>query len=160
MTFTPFFKNNTPGLIQTRFGILEYSAETTYWFKEGILGFSDCNFFTLAHFPLPGIPDKFMILQNIEKLEVGFMLMNTVITDDEPEANLIAYEDLLPALNKHKVTLDQVSMHFIASIDRKNGTPVVSLNLRAPIVLNPTTMQGWQMVLDNSKYSMQYLFDD
>jgi flagellar assembly factor FliW len=145
--------------IETRFGVLEYSSKNTYWFKDGILGFSDCKYFALSSFPLPNVDDKFMLLQSLENLDIGFILMNTVISDQPDQNTLIFYEDLEGLLRINKIDISKVSVHVVASVCKQNDQSLVAVNLKAPILLNPFTMEGWQLVLTDTKYHLRCLLD-
>lgn len=145
--------------IETRFGLLEYSNKNTYWFKDGILGFNDCKFFALSSFPISNVENKFMLLQSLENLDIGFVLMNTIISDNPDSNTLIFYEDLEEILKINKIDITKVSAHVVASICNQNDQSLVVVNLKAPIFLNPFMMEGWQLVLSDARYNMRFLLD-
>jgi flagellar assembly factor FliW len=151
------FRESETKIINTKFGKLEYSINTTYWFEKGIFGFDNNKLFTMCNFPLEGALENFMLFQSLENMDFGFLLMNTIVGDHKMPDQLIDYHDLLPHLNTNNINLGEISVHLVVSIQKENDVPVATVNLQSPIILNPKTMQGWQFLLDSNKYKKDHV---
>ncbi|MEX2453345.1 MAG: flagellar assembly protein FliW [Rhodospirillaceae bacterium] len=137
-------------VIETRFGPMEFPGSQALFMPRGILGFAEHRNFGIAYLPNRFI-DRLMLLQSLSSPETSFLLLPLGIDD-----GIIAQDDLVSACNTMNVAPDNAVVAVIVTIRDAGGQPQVTVNLRAPILLDSETRTGWQYVLPNSKYSVRH----
>ena len=129
-------------LPDTRFGTVEFDDADILHLEGGLVGLPDLERFVL--FPSkPGSP--FSWLQSLDDPSMAFLVA-------EPSRYVPDYErDVarrLPGITEAVV---------LATATVPPGKPrETTLNLSGPIVLDPKTRQGRQMVLDDAAYTTRY----
>ncbi len=136
----------------TRFGIIEFEQDDVVQFGEGLIGFPELRQYVLLNHK-PESP--FRWLQSLEEPSLAFLVTDPIpwveeyspdIPDEVGEALGISSED-------------PVLVYTTAAIPPGSPTDM-TINLAAPIVVNPVSREGFQVVLDNEAYTMKYrVFD-
>ncbi|SHJ49649.1 flagellar assembly factor FliW [Hathewaya proteolytica DSM 3090] len=128
-------------------GCIEYSQEDIINFKKGIPGFEELKQFIL--FTVEENP-VFSVLHSIEKEDIGIIvtLPSNVKNDyeiriEEEQMRTLKIQDEKDALVLNTVTLNA-------------DTEKITVNLRAPIVINIKEKIGEQIILDNDDYSIKH----
>ncbi len=119
--------------IQTaQFGEIEYTPEHVINFSNGLLGFESEKEFLL----IKTDDELFYWLNSVKNPEICFPLVGTRIIDDTypEEKNFEAFGI---------VTLNQDPLKIIA-------------NLKAPVYINQDDKKGFQKVLEDDKYLLNY----
>lgn len=129
-------------LPNTRFGMVEFDDADILHFEGGLVGLPDLERFILFQ-AKPGSP--FSWLQSLDDPAMAFLVA-------EPSRYVPDYErDVarrLPGISDAVV---------LATATVPPGKPrETTLNLSGPIVLDPKTRQGRQMVLDDAAYTTRY----
>jgi flagellar assembly factor FliW len=134
--------------INTKYhGIRQYKQEDVFTFKNGLPGFEDLRKFIL--FPVEE-NETFSILHSIENQEVGIVALWVfdIIKDYEIDID----ENLVRELNikeeKDVVVLNTVTLNSILEN--------ITVNLKAPIVINIKERLGEQIILDKQEYSIKH----
>lgn len=147
----------TPNVLtlETPGGNIEYLKEDVYIFPQGIIGYEIWKRYLLL--PIPGVPDDspYMMLQSIENKDLSFILMQIIVedTDDDEEEPIIYHKHLKPLLDECKMTLNKTAVLLVISIESGfNGTQEISANLAGPILMDPETRVGRQVVLEEERY--------
>lgn len=128
-------------------GVIEYSEDQIINFKKGIPGFDKLTKFILA--PIEG-NSVFSLLHSTENLEVGFVTVSPFSIIKEYEFNLddeIA-ENL--KINSKREILVLTTVCVDSDIKK------ITVNLKAPIIINIKQKTGEQLILDNEKYLVKY----
>ncbi|MNV05361.1 Flagellar assembly factor FliW [compost metagenome] len=126
-------------------GELEIVEDQVYHFPKGIPGFEEETEFALVSVE-EGI---FTYLQSTKEPELAFLLVDPF--DYYPE-----YEFELPTSDKEELQIvNQVIVRSIISL--KERVEQSTINLLAPVILNPEKQIGKQMVLHNSAYETRHL---
>ncbi len=130
----------------TRFGEVEIDDNKVISFPRGILGFDRLKTYFLMDYK--DTPIKW--LQSTDNPDVAFMVVDP----------LLFFQDYVPELSPVEKNLLEVqnpadvAVLAIMNVNR-NQDPPVTLNLQAPLVLNATSMKGFQIVLENSKFGVR-----
>ena len=136
-----------------QFGDIEISEEDIIQFQHGIPGFPDLTQYVILY---PNQDeDVFCYLQSVENPEVSFVLMhvNALIPDYSPLVDKEFLEDLGAFKD------EDLLMYNIANIP--NNMREMTVNLRAPIIVNPLTCKGKQVVANNEEYLVKHkVFND
>jgi len=135
------------------FGEVEIKEEDIIFFEYGIPGFeSMTKFVILGKTDAPD--DPFLWLQSTENPNLAFVIMNPrdLVFDYEAEidmftANLLKIKDENDALIYCIVTVPQ-------------DISKISINLKAPVIINAKDNRGCQVVLENEKYKFKHLITE
>jgi len=135
------------------FGEVEIKEEDIIFFEYGIPGFeSMTKFVILGKTDAPD--DPFLWLQSTENPNLAFVIMNPrdLVFDYEAEidmftANLLRIKDENDALIYCIVTVPQ-------------DISKISINLKAPVIINAKENRGCQVVLENEKYKFKHLITE
>ncbi|MFA7215915.1 MAG: flagellar assembly protein FliW [Bacillota bacterium] len=135
--------------LNTRFfGELEYEKEDLLHFPSGLLGFEGCKEFIPIDNP-DGV-GVFRWLQSADRPELAFVVMNPffVMADYEFEIP----EGVVETLRLKRPEDTQV----LAVVKIPDDLKKMTVNLRAPIVINTKTKSAVQVVLEDEKYSLKH----
>lgn len=132
------------------FGEMEYVQDEIIKFPEGLFGFEDEKEYLLIRFD--DRDDTLLSLQSLKTPYLAFITMNPfrVMNDYEP---YIADGDLdFLGVNNQEL----VAIYAIAVVaDEVEHTTV---NLKAPLVINPETKKGRQVILEDPRYTFRHRF--
>lgn len=132
-----------------KFGKTEIYEKDIYTFEIGMPGFPDLHKFTI----LGDInKEPFAWLQSTEDEETSFILMDVykILPDYSP----LAFEADLDSIDG----LESNNLLIYNVVVVPQNPESMSVNLKAPIVLNPDSMKGKQMILKNEDYPVKYYF--
>ena len=135
------------------FGEIEVREEDVLEFEYGIPGFED-----MTKFVILGKTDDenspFFWLQSVQNSNLAFVIMNPrdLVPDYEVEidmftANLLKFQDENDALIYAIVTVPE-------------DISKISINLKAPIVINAKNNRGCQVVIENDKYKFKHIITE
>jgi flagellar assembly factor FliW len=140
----------SPIVLQTRFGEMTVDPETVLRLPRGLMGFGTLHDYALATLPEERY-GRFRVLQSIEAPEVSF-----VVLPYEPTDALIADADLAAAFEALGVGPNEGATLLIVSIRKAGDKAIVSVNLRAPVIVDLKRRTAWQYVLTNPEYSVRH----
>jgi len=119
--------------IQNRqFGEFEYDPNSVIKFKEGILGFEELKEFVL----ISEADGYFFWLTAIDEPELVFPLFSINMLQEKYEET----ENLEP--------------YGIVKLDKDPRN--ISINLKAPVLINHIEKTGYQKIVDNEEYPVDY----
>jgi flagellar assembly factor FliW len=132
----------------TRLGRIEARESDLISMKGTILGFEHLSRFLLL---LHDAKTPFMWLQSVDEASIAFVVINPRIV--KPDYNPIFFESDLKFLDIKNS--NDIAMLSIATV-RPNPFRI-TVNLRAPLLINAATRTGAQVVLeDDPEYPIQY----
>ena len=136
--------------IQTKYlGEIEISKEQILSFPNGILGFEDSREFVLLD-----VPDNpyFKFLQDIKNSYISFLLTNPWDFFKDYDVELPDEELLKIQINP--TTENQMVIYTVVTLGQsfKDSTS----NLLAPIVINLSSKEGRQFILNDSLYNTRH----
>ncbi|RUT33274.1 flagellar assembly protein FliW [Paenibacillus zeisoli] len=121
-------------------GSIDISEEQIYHFLKGIPGFEGETKFVLIH----GEEGPFSYLQSTEDKSVSFLVA-------DPFVFYPNYEFELPDAEAEELGIqEEVLVRCVVTL--KDPVEESTINLLAPIVLNPVTFRGKQVVLNKTNY--------
>ena len=137
--------------VATRFGVYAVEADKTLRFERGLLGFPQAGSFALLD--LPGdAPQAFRLLQKVDDPQLGFIVLPLM---GELEAD--AESDLQALCDARHIKRDEAVFLLIATLRPKaEGGVDITVNRRAPILLDGRRMTGAQVVLNDPRYEVQH----
>jgi flagellar assembly factor FliW len=134
--------------LETKYhGIIEYKEEDIIIFKKGFPGFEKLKKFIL--FPLEE-NEVFSILHSIEDCEIGFVVVSPfdVMKEYEFELDDNKLKELNITNNEQVLVVNTVTLN--SNIEN------ITVNLRAPIIINNEENLAQQVILNNDKYLVKH----
>jgi flagellar assembly factor FliW len=135
--------------LNTRFfGELEYDSGDVLHFPSGLLGFEGCKSFIPIENPDGG--GVFKWLQSEDMPELAFVVMN-------PFFAVADYEFEIPEGVVDMLQLKrQEDAQVLAVVKIPDNLSRMTVNLRAPIVINTVNNRAAQVVLEDERYSLRH----
>lgn len=134
-------------ILKTKFhGDVGYKKEDVLTFTKGILGFEEIKEYIL--FPLQN-NDAFKVLHSITDEDIGFVVMSPFDICKNYEFELNKSQELELQVKTPK----DVIVYSIVTVSSK--VTDITVNLRAPIVINLNGKLGKQIVLNDEKYKVK-----
>jgi flagellar assembly factor FliW len=133
--------------LDTEFGIFEVGPQESISFPSGVPGFEACRRFVLLSSPELGV---FQCLRSIEGPVASFVVV-------DPRRVLPAYRTVLSGADMVRLGASaDASLLWLAIVTLEDATGQAHINLRAPIVINPQLMVGYQLMPSNSLYPLRH----
>lgn len=139
--------------VRTRlFGELDVPDDKVYLFPSGLYGLEDLRRFTLIE-PEAGSPLKYM--QSLDDGDISFVVL-------DPAAVIPDYRPEIPQEERSELGLaeaDEGVVLVIAVVPE--DIRGMTVNLRAPVVVNPSVRRGKQVILPHDAFAIKHrLFDE
>lgn len=131
-----------------RFGEIEVDEQSIVHFADGIPAFEDEHEFIIVPYDEES---PYGFLQSLTTPELAFLMTSPFVFFPE-------YEFELDDTNQEKLAItSQEEMQIYVLLTIPNGdVKAMTANLMAPIVVNSTSMQARQIVLDKSPYTTKH----
>jgi flagellar assembly factor FliW len=140
--------------IQTRvFGEVDIEDSKIITFPEGIVGFPELKQFALIYDKEKGSA-SIQWLQSVQEAGFAMPVMNPLIV--RPDYNPVVDDSLLKPVG----SLDENDMLVLVTVTVPKDIKQMSVNLRAPIVINANECRACQVILDNEEYEIKYAVYD
>ena len=139
--------------IESRFGPLHYDPAKTVTLPKGLLGFVDYREFILAEIPNRE-PSRFKLLQCTTDASLSLIVLPLLDSGD-----IIKLADREDACHLLGLALDQVVFLLVVTIRHMADSVQLSVNARAPLIIDSERQIGYQHVLSNSKYEVRHTLD-
>ena len=145
--------NNTPNLEDFATAARSIKDEDIIFFEYGVPGFENMTQFVILG-KTDSEDDPFFWLQSVQNPNLAFVIMNPrdLVLDYEAEidmftANLLRIKDENDALIYCIVTVPE-------------DISKISINLKAPIIINAKENRGCQVVLENENYKFKHIITE
>ena len=139
--------------VETRFGTIEFERGNILTFPKGIPGFQGYSEFGLTKLPV-GDDSVLVLLQSIEPNDLAFFVCSY-----EPKANLIDQADLILACEHLGIAESDCAIVVVANFHKTDDGSKMSVNLRAPILIDVANRLAWQYILPNDAYQVRHILD-
>ncbi|SKA72715.1 flagellar assembly factor FliW [Clostridium sp. USBA 49] len=128
-------------------GVKEFKEEDIIYFKKGLPGFEKLNKFILFSVEENNI---FSILHSVENEEIGLVVASpfTIFKDYEFKLSDEKLKELKISSPEDVLVLNTVTL--------SNNINSITINLKAPIIINIKERLGEQIILDNEKYKIKH----
>ena len=138
--------------VKTRhFGDVEIDDSKVITMDNGLFGFENYKKYVLLYDSSSDEIPNIQWLQSLDEelLALPVMIPTTVV----PDYNPVVEDETLASLGEWKE--EDVSM--LVTVTVPEDIKKMSINLKAPIVINTTTMKGCQVVAENSEYEVKHM---
>lgn len=134
--------------IQTDYGVVEYETKDLFIFSDGIFGFPKLTKYLLLC--LNEGDDSMLLMLSTEDSKVEFALINP----------FLLCPDYAPALKLEELACldakDNSELSYYSICVVKENYLENTVNLKCPLVINPQTRRGIQVILENSSYGHRH----
>jgi len=137
--------------IQTKlFGEITVDEEKKIFFENGIIGFPDMKNYLIIYDEEKGDKGKISWLQSIEEPGFTIPVINPLFV--KTDYNPIVNDELIKPLGD----LDPEEMLVLVTVTIPAKLEDITVNLKAPIVINALTKRACQVVVENEDYLVKY----
>lgn len=137
-------------MIESRFGTLTVRPDTAILFPQGLLGFADYRDFALADLP-SGKQPQFKALQCLSDPGLAFL-----VAPLPSGSTAIDAADVEEACHSLSIAPEDLAILVIVTVRRDDDGAHVSVNLRAPVLIDTRQRIARQYVLPNNKYDIRH----
>ena len=141
--------------VKTRhFGEVEIDDSKIITLENGLFGFENFKKYVLLYDSGADEVPNIQWLQSVDEelLALPVMIPTTIV----PDYNPIVEDETLEAIGKWTEESVSILVTVTVPIDIKN----MSINLKAPIIINTDTMKGCQVIAENPEYEVKYKIHD
>ena len=133
------------------FGDIDIAEDKIIHMEGGIVGFPDLKQFTLIYDKEKGDDhDTIMWFQSLD--EPQFAMPVLVPTSILPEYNPIVNDELLAPLGE----LNDDNLYCLVTVKVPSDLTKMTINQKAPIIINTDTMKGAQLIVENEDYEVSF----
>lgn len=136
--------------IETDYGTIEYKAEDLITFSDGLFGFPKLTRYLFMRVNEEEEDDSMLLMLSVEDPQITFALINP----------FIIYPDYAPTLTPEELSClksqDSGELSYYAICVVQSNYLNNTVNLKCPLVINPLTRQGIQVILGNSSYGYRH----
>jgi flagellar assembly factor FliW len=140
-------------MVESGFGSFEFDRDRTITFPKGIPGFHGYQEFGLTQLP-ECFEANLMLLQSIEPADLSF-----IVHAHTSALGLIQPEDLAEAARDLGIEEEDCGVMLITAFHNFAEGSKLSVNLRAPVLVDTAKRLAWQFVLSNDSYSVRHMLD-
>jgi flagellar assembly factor FliW len=138
-------------MVESRFGALRINLHQKIYFPLGLLGIPNQCHYCLADLPNPKMA-RFKVLQNVQDDNLSFLVMpmgiqNSII--EEPDIEEVRQIMGIPA--------NSLALLLIVTVHRSLEEVKLSVNARAPILVDVNQKEAAQFVFPHSKYQIRHM---
>ena len=145
----PVTKSDDPVTVKSRFGALTFQNANLVRMPRGILGYANHQTFGLANMPDQNLA-QFKVLQSMDEAELSFIVLPLETGND-----CITEVDLRTACQMLSLDFGDSAVLLMVSTRQVGPATQISVNLRAPIILDANNRRAWQYVLPNATYPVR-----
>ena len=138
--------------VQTKwFGEIEVSEDKIITFDKGIIGFEDWKKYTLVYDAEKEENISIIWLQAIDEPTLALPVM-------KPEYIMKGYDPVVEdeILNTLGEDIQSANLAVFCTLTVPEDLTKMTINLKAPIIINADTMKGVQLIADNEDYAVRY----
>ena len=137
--------------LDTRFGNIEFQLENAIYMPRGMMGYADFHDFGLANMPDPKL-DQFKLLQCLTEPE-----LSCIVAPLNPETGTIEPDDIAIACESLSLNAGDAIVLLVVATRQIGPTVQISVNLRAPVILDGANRTAYQHVLMNNRYPVRQI---
>lgn len=138
-------------LVKTKyFGEIELDEEKVLTFDKGIMGFEDFKKYTILFNNEDEKRPAISWLQSIEEPALAIPVINPLVIKED--YNPTIEDELLKPLGN----IDGENVVVLLAMTIPSDLTKMTVNLKAPFVINSDTRRGCQLIVENQDYPVRY----
>lgn len=142
-------------LIKTKhFGEVDIEEQKILVFENGIMGFEDCRKFTILYDNEKEDRPAIFWLQSVDNVDLALPVINPlmIMGNYNPEIE----DELLTPLGD----INEDNIVILSALTVPSDIKKMSVNLKAPFIINADTKKGCQIIAENNDYEIKYFIYD
>jgi flagellar assembly factor FliW len=138
--------------VQTKwFGVIDVSEDKIYTFEKGIIGFEDWKKYTLVCDAEKAEDISIIWLQSVDEPTLALPIMKPEIV--KADYDPIVEDELINSLGED---IQNANLAVYCALTIPEDLEKMTINLKAPFVINNDTLKGVQLIADNEDYMVKY----
>lgn len=125
------------------FGEIEVQEDKIIHFTDGIIGFPECKDFTLIFDEEKGTRRSICWLQSLDESVFALPVIDPLLVKED--YNPVVEDELLASLGE----LNEENAFILVTVTVPKELKDLSVNLKAPIIINVDTRKACQMIIDD-----------
>lgn len=140
-------------VIRSRFGDIVIDTRKGLQFPKGLLGLPLAQHFALANFPSEKM-QQFKLLQCLDDTALSFISLPLALDNA-----LLQRADILAVCDELGIRQEDLALLLIVCVHRMADTTRLSVNVRAPIMIDAQRKLGVQHVFMQDYYKVQHFIN-
>lgn len=132
------------------FGEIDLEEDKILTFENGIMGFEDFKRYTILFDSDDGAEPMISWLQSLDEEMLALPVVNPLLVKED--YNPVVEDELLKSLGE----LTEENIVILLTMTIPQDIEKMSVNLKAPIVINSDTRKGCQVIVENKDYEIKY----
>lgn len=142
-------------LIQTKyFGEIDLTEEKIITLDKGLMGFDEFKQYTILYDCEKEEGTNISWFQSVDEPTLALPVINPLIVKED--YNPVVEDELLQALGD----INEENLVILITMTVPENLKEMSVNLKAPIIINADTRKGAQIVVENQDYEVKYKIYD
>jgi flagellar assembly factor FliW len=137
--------------IKSRFGDISVDTGKALLFPRGLLGLPDKFHFVVANFPNPNM-QQFTLLQSLDDKALAFITLPI-----QMQNAIIIHADLQVACRDLQIDETNAVILLVVTVHRGLEQVKLSVNARAPLLIDAERKTGAQYVFQQDNYKVQHM---
>lgn len=136
-------------IVTKRFGEVGVDVNKVINFNSGLIGFEEYKQFMLIH-DAEDENAKILWIQSIDEPELALPVINPLIV--KPDYNPVVEDELFKNIGE----FENGEMLVLVTLTVPPQIKNLTTNLKAPIIINPITLKGCQIIVENDEYPVKF----
>lgn len=136
-------------IVTKLFGEIGVDKDKIIYFQDGIIGFKNLKQFLLIH-DSENVDSKITWMQSVDEPAFAIPVIDPLIV--KKDYNPIVEDELLECIGK----IVDNEIFVLVTLKVPKNIKDMSVNLKAPFVINPNTQKGCQLLVQNDDYMVKY----
>lgn len=142
-------------LVKTKyFGEINLEEDKIITFPAGIMGFEDYKRYTILYGVEDGEKANISWLQSLDEQALALPVINPFLIKED--YNPIVEDEILKPLGD----INEYNLVILLSLTVPSDVTKMSVNLKAPFIINSDTRKGSQIIVENQDYEVKYYIYD
>lgn len=142
-------------LIQTKyFGEIDLTEEKIITLDKGLMGFDEFKQYTILYDCEKEGGTNISWFQSVDEPTLALPVINPLIVKED--YNPVVEDELLQALGD----INEENLVILITMTVPENLEEMSVNLKAPIIINADTRKGAQIIVENQDYEVKYKIYD
>ena len=134
------------------FGTIEVGEEQILTFEKGIIGFEDWKKYTLIYDAEKGVEESSIFwLQAIDEPTLALPIMDPTLVYEGYDP--IVEDEIINTLGDN---IADATLLVVCTVTVPEKLENMTINLKAPVIINMDTNKGVQLIADNDDYQVRY----
>lgn len=138
-------------LVKTKhFGEIELTEEKIITLERGLMGFEEYKRYTILYDSEKEGGTNIMWFQSVEEQGLVLPMINPLVVKEDYDP--VVEDELLVPLGE----ITEENLVILLTMTVPEDIKEMSVNLKAPVIINADTRKGAQIIVENEEYEVKY----